>query len=62
MKRKLAVIALLMSAVMIAGGCSLIQINEERDANVVVAQVDGKAITKGEFLSAWKPDRLAIRY
>lgn len=58
MKRKLAVVALLISAVMIAGGCTLIQVNEERDAKVVVAQVDGTAITKGEFLSAWNQMRL----
>jgi len=49
MKKLMSLTAALLALLMLMSGCSMIRVNEERDNAVVVATVNGKAITKGEF-------------
>lgn len=44
--KKLSVAALVVAAVMILAGCNLMQVNPERDENLVVAVVNGQQILK----------------
>ena len=47
------ILALVLCILMTAAGCSLVRINPERDAQVVLAQVGLVQITKGEFNTQW---------
>lgn len=50
---KILIFALILCGVLAAGGCSLVELDEERDNQVIVAAVGGTQILKGEFKDAW---------
>jgi len=51
--RKIPTIALFLALIMIFTGCSLIQVNEERDMQRTVITVDGQEVTKAEYSNAY---------
>lgn len=52
LKRKIYVIAVMLLAVMVAG-CSLVNVNEDKDRKIVIAQVNGEKILKGKLLDEY---------
>ena len=56
--KKRMIIALMMTVLMIlSAGCSLIQINPERDAQRVVAEVNGVKLYKGDFMALYESNK-----
>jgi foldase protein PrsA len=52
-KRRLVPVLALILAVLVSG-CGMIQVNEEKDRKIVVAEVNGKDILKGELLDQYE--------
>lgn len=57
LKKSMLLLSLLAAGIMMVSGCSMIELNEERDAQVVLAQVGVQQITKGEFEKLWNQQR-----
>ncbi len=51
--RKIKVIAVLLVFAMLFAGCNLVEVNEDRDMQRIVAKVEGKTITKEEYANAY---------